>query len=136
MFSFCSLKSSPANFGLGEENGAINDLPSDSEGEGRRKSKGNMNVDIAVEAMELAPYVGHIVLFSGDGDFRAAVEAVQRRGVRVTVISSIASQPPIFATTAAICGTKWGSEREQRSLHTGEVIGSIPIAPTISTSIL
>jgi uncharacterized LabA/DUF88 family protein len=72
-------------------------MKSFTDGEGRRKTKGNMNVDIAVEAMELAPYVGHIVLFSGDGDFRAAVEAVQRRGVRVTVISSIASQPPICA---------------------------------------
>ena len=50
-------------------------MKSFTDGEGRRKTKGNMNVDIAVEAMELAPYVGHIVLFSGDGDFRAVVEA-------------------------------------------------------------
>jgi uncharacterized LabA/DUF88 family protein len=65
--------------------------------EGRRKVKGNMDVELAVEAMELASYVGHIVLFSGDGDFRTLIEAVQRRGVRVTVVSSVASQPPMCA---------------------------------------
>jgi uncharacterized LabA/DUF88 family protein len=65
--------------------------------EGRRKNKGNMDVELAVEAMELAPHVAHIVLFSGDGDFRSVIEAVQRRGVRVTVVSSIACQPPMCA---------------------------------------
>jgi uncharacterized LabA/DUF88 family protein len=47
--------------------------------------------------MELAGFVDHIVLFSGDGNFRSLVEAVQRRGVRVTVVSTISSQPPIIA---------------------------------------
>jgi uncharacterized LabA/DUF88 family protein len=47
--------------------------------------------------MELAEHVDQIVLFSGDGDFRSLVEAVQRRGVRVTVISTISSQPPMIA---------------------------------------
>jgi uncharacterized LabA/DUF88 family protein len=56
-----------------------------------------MDVELAVEAMELAPHVAHIVLFSGDGDFRSVIEAVQRRGVRVTVVSSIACQPPMCA---------------------------------------
>ena len=51
----------------------------------------------AVDAMELAEHVDQIVLFSGDGDFRSLVEAVQRRGVRVTVISTISSQPPMIA---------------------------------------
>src|SRR6201994_2095480 len=64
---------------------------------GRRKVKGNMNIELAVDAMELAEHVDQIVLFSGDGDFRSLVEAVQRRGVRVTVISTIASQPPMIA---------------------------------------
>jgi len=64
---------------------------------GRRKVKGNMDVELAVNAMELAGHVDHIVLFSGDGDFRSLVEAVQRRGVRVTVVSTISSQPPIIA---------------------------------------
>src|ERR1700719_1109942 len=64
---------------------------------GRRKVKGNMDIELAVDAMELAEHVDQIVLFSGDGDFRSLVEAVQRRGVRVTVVSSILSQPPMIA---------------------------------------
>ena len=64
---------------------------------GRRKVKGNMDIELAVDAMELAQQVDEMVLFSGDGDFRSLVEAVQRRGVRVTVISSIASHPPMIA---------------------------------------
>lgn len=64
---------------------------------GRRKVKGNMDIELAVDAMELANYVDHIVLFSGDGDFRSLVEAVQRRGVRVTVVSTISTQPPMVA---------------------------------------
>jgi uncharacterized LabA/DUF88 family protein len=59
--------------------------------------KGNMDIELAVDAMELAEHVDQIVLFSGDGDFRSLVEAVQRRGVRVTVVSTISSQPPMIA---------------------------------------
>ena len=64
---------------------------------GRRKVKGNMDIELAVDAMELAPHIDHMVLFSGDGDFRSLVEAVQRRGVRVTVVSTISTQPPMVA---------------------------------------
>ena len=64
---------------------------------GRRKVKGNMDIELAVDAMELAEHIDQMVLFSGDGDFRSLVEAVQRRGVRVTVISTISSQPPMIA---------------------------------------
>jgi uncharacterized LabA/DUF88 family protein len=64
---------------------------------GRRKVKGNMDIELAVDAMELAEYVDQMVLFSGDGDFRSLVEALQRRGVRVTVVSTISSQPPMVA---------------------------------------
>jgi uncharacterized LabA/DUF88 family protein len=64
---------------------------------GRRKVKGNMDIELAVDAMELAKHVDQIVLFSGDGDFRSLVEAVQRHGVRVTVVSAISSQPPMVA---------------------------------------
>jgi uncharacterized LabA/DUF88 family protein len=64
---------------------------------GRRKVKGNMDIELAVDAMELAEHVDQIVLFSGDGDFRSLVEAVQRRGVRVTVVSTMSSQPPMIA---------------------------------------
>ena len=64
---------------------------------GRRKVKGNMDIELAVDAMELAGSIDHMVLFSGDGDFRSLIEAVQRRGVRVTVVSTMTSQPPMVA---------------------------------------
>ncbi len=64
---------------------------------GKRKPKGNMGVDLAVDAMEIAPRVGQMILFSGDGDLRPLVKAVQRRGVRVTVVSSVATQPAMIA---------------------------------------
>ena len=64
---------------------------------GRRKVRGNMDIELAVDALELAEHVDQIVLFSGDGDFRPLVEALQRRGVRVTVVSTIACQPPLVA---------------------------------------
>lgn len=64
---------------------------------GRRKVKGNMDIELAVDAMELAPFINHMVLFSGDGDFRSLVEAMQRKGVKVTVVSTIQTQPPMIA---------------------------------------
>ena len=64
---------------------------------GRRKIKGNMDVELAVDVMEMGERVDHIVLFSGDGDFRRLVEAVQRKGVRVSVVSTLRSQPPMAA---------------------------------------
>ena len=64
---------------------------------GRRKVRGNMDIELAVDALELAEHVDQIVLFSGDGDFRSLVGALQRRGVRVTVVSTIATQPPLIA---------------------------------------
>jgi len=64
---------------------------------GRRRVKGNMHIELAVDAMELAAHIDEMVLFSGDGDFRSLVEAVQRRGVRVTVVSTISSQPLMIA---------------------------------------
>ena len=62
---------------------------------GRRRVKGNMDVELAVDMLELAPKLDHIVLFSGDSDFRRLVEAVQRLGVRVSVISTMRSSPPM-----------------------------------------
>ena len=64
---------------------------------GRRKFKGNMDMELAVDAMEMAQYLDHLVLFSGDGDFRRLTEALQRRGLRVTVVSTIRTQPPMIA---------------------------------------
>lgn len=64
---------------------------------GRRKIKGNMDLELAVDLMELADHIDHVVLFSGDGDFRPVVESVQKKGVRVTVVSTISTQPPMIA---------------------------------------
>lgn len=65
--------------------------------QGRRKIKGNMDIELAIDVMEMAEHVDHIILFSGDGDFKRLVEAVQRKGVRVTVVSTINSSPPMVA---------------------------------------
>jgi len=62
---------------------------------GRRRIKGNMDIELAVDMLELAPHIRHAVLLSGDSDFRSLIEAMQRRGVKVTVISSIKTQPPM-----------------------------------------
>ena len=64
---------------------------------GRRKVKGNMDIELAVDAMELAPHITHMVLFSGDGDFRSLVEAIQRKGVKVSVVSTVSTQPPMMS---------------------------------------
>ncbi len=64
---------------------------------GRRKIKGNMDIELAVDVMEMTASVDHFVLFSGDGDFRSLVEAVQRKGRKVSVVSTLATQPPMIA---------------------------------------
>lgn len=64
---------------------------------GQRKIKGNMDIELAIDVMEMAEHLDHVVLFSGDGDFRRLVEAIQRRGVRVTIVSTIRSKPPMVA---------------------------------------
>jgi uncharacterized LabA/DUF88 family protein len=64
---------------------------------GRRKIKGNMDIELAVHVMEMVEWIDHLVLFSGDGDFRSLVEAVQRKGRKVSVISTLSTQPPMIA---------------------------------------
>ena len=64
---------------------------------GRRGVKGSMDIDVAVDMLELSPRIDHAVLFSGDSDFRRLVEAMQRKGVRVSVVSSIRTSPPMVA---------------------------------------
>ena len=64
---------------------------------GRRKVKGNMDIELAVDCMEMAEHLDHVVLFSDDGDFRSLVEAVQRKGVRVSVVSTNTTQPAMVA---------------------------------------
>jgi uncharacterized LabA/DUF88 family protein len=65
--------------------------------EGRRRIKGNMDMELAIDMMEMADRLDHVVLFSGDGDFRVLLEAVQRNGLRATVVSTLRSQPPMVA---------------------------------------
>ncbi len=64
---------------------------------GRRKLKGNIDVELTVDAMEILDCVDHIILFSGDGDYRRLVEAAQNKCCRVTVVSTLKSDPPMIA---------------------------------------
>ncbi len=68
-----------------------------TDSQGRRKIKGNMDIELTVDALELAPRIDHIVLFSGDGDFTPLIASLQRQGVRVSVVSTIRSQPPMIS---------------------------------------
>src|SRR4030095_4942315 len=64
---------------------------------GRRKIKGNMDIELAIDVLEMAEHLDHVILFSGDGDLRRLVEPVQRKGLRVSVVSTIKSSPPMVA---------------------------------------
>jgi uncharacterized LabA/DUF88 family protein len=64
---------------------------------GHRKVKGNMDIELTVDAMRLVEHLDHVVLFTGDGDFRALVGALQMRGRRVSVVSTLQTQPPMVA---------------------------------------
>ena len=64
---------------------------------GRRRVKGDMDVEIAVDMLNLAPHLDHVVLFSGDGDLTRLVQAVQEKGVRVSVVSTLKTSPPMIA---------------------------------------
>ena len=68
-----------------------------TDSQGRRRVKGNMDIELAIDVMEMAGCVDHVVIFSGDGDFRRLVEAVQRKGRRVSVVSTIRTSPPMVA---------------------------------------
>ena len=68
-----------------------------TDAQGQSRIKGNMDIEIAVDMLELAPHLDHMILFSGDGDFRRLVQAVQAKGVRVTVVSTTRTQPPQIA---------------------------------------
>jgi len=64
---------------------------------GRRRIKGNMDIELAIDMLEMAEQLDHAILLSGDGDFRRLVEAVQRKGVRVSVVSSVRTSPPMIS---------------------------------------
>jgi uncharacterized LabA/DUF88 family protein len=68
-----------------------------TDAQGRRRTKGNMHIELVVDALELAEHIDHFVLFSGDGEFRYLVEALQRKGKKVTVASTVKTKPPMIA---------------------------------------
>jgi uncharacterized LabA/DUF88 family protein len=96
---------------------------------GRRKYKGNMDVELAVDAMQMAKAVDHLVIFSGDGDFCALVRALQDIGKRTSVVSTMMTQPPMIADELrrqadcfielATMGQDWGRLVEPKDLNSG-----------------
>jgi uncharacterized LabA/DUF88 family protein len=72
-------------------------LRESTDAQGRRRVKGNMDIELAIDVMEMAASIDHAVIFSGDGDFCRLVEAVQRKGLRVSVVSTIRTTPPMVA---------------------------------------
>ncbi len=63
--------------------------------QGRKRFKGSVDIELTVDMLLLAPHLDHIILFTGNGDFRRAIEAMQNQGVRVTVVSTVKSSPPM-----------------------------------------
>ena len=68
-----------------------------TDAQGRKRFKGSVDIELVVDMLTLAPRLDHIVLFSGNGDFRRAIEAIQCQGVRVTVVSTVKSSPPMVS---------------------------------------
>jgi uncharacterized LabA/DUF88 family protein len=109
---------------------------------GRRKVKGNMDIELAVTAMEMAPHVDQMVLFSGDGDFRSLVESLQRQGVRVSVVSTVVTQPPMVADELrrqadefidlAQLAPRIGRDPSERAARAGELRRQAAYAPAPS----
>ncbi len=66
-----------------------------TDAQGRKRWRGSMDVELSVDMLTMADHADHLVLLSGNGDFRALIEAVQRKGKRVTVVSTMKSQPPM-----------------------------------------
>ncbi|MCW3783920.1 NYN domain-containing protein [Defluviimonas salinarum] len=64
---------------------------------GRKKIKGSIGIELTVDAMTMAPHIDHAVIFSGDGDYRPLVEALQRQGVRVSIVCTMKSNPPMIS---------------------------------------
>lgn len=64
---------------------------------GRRRTKGNIDIELAVGALEIAEHVDEIVLFSGEGNLRSLLTALQRRGIKITIVSTLAGAPPMVA---------------------------------------
>lgn len=115
-----------------------------TDGAGRRRIKGNMDIELAVDMLEMSARMDHAVLFSGDSDFRRVVEAVQRQGVRVSVVSSVRTTPPMvgdelrrqadqFIELAEIAPEFTRRQTEPRTRTYSRPTPSEPFADTTST---
>ena len=99
-----------------------------TDAQGRRKIKGNMDIELAVDALSMANGLDHIVLFSGDGDFRSLVGALQEVGKRVSVVSSLVTQPPMVADAL-----RRQADQFVELADLGEVIGRDPTSRPVRT---
>jgi uncharacterized LabA/DUF88 family protein len=108
-----------------------------TDGMGRRRIKGNMDIELTIDALNIAEKVDEIYLLSGDGDFRPLVEELQRRGVRVSVVSSVASQPPMVSDELRrqcdefidLASLKVRREPNERTPRDGGVERTVRVAP-------
>ena len=105
---------------------------------GRRRIKGNMDIELAIDMLEMAQHIDHAILFSGDGDFRRLVEAVQRRGVRVSVVSTIRSSPPMASDDLRRQADSFVELQElapsiMRNHHPRDELGARPRAEPVET---
>ena len=108
---------------------------------GRRRVKGSVDIEMAVDVLDLTPHLDHVVIFSGDGDLRRLVESVQRRGVRVTVISTIRTQPAMIADDLRrqadafldLADLAEHVTRRQVELRTRPMLSGAPPAPARAT---
>lgn len=101
---------------------------------GKRRFKGSVDIELAVDMLLQAPRLDHVVLFTGNGDFRRAIEALQHLGVRVTVVSTVKSNPPMasdelrrqadrfidLAELENVIGRAGGPRRPPRSTETDD----------------
>lgn len=62
---------------------------------GKKRFRGTVDVELAVDLVEAAAYLDCIVLFTGNGDFRHAIEKAQAKGCRVVCVSTMKTQPPM-----------------------------------------
>lgn len=63
----------------------------------RLRVKSTIHVDLAIDALGMADHVDHIILVSGDGEYQRLVATIQRKGVRVTIVSTLQSNPPMVS---------------------------------------
>jgi uncharacterized LabA/DUF88 family protein len=108
---------------------------------GRRRVKGSVDIEIAVDVLDLTSSLDHVVIFSGNGDLRRLVESVQHRGVRVTVISTIRTQPAMIADDLRrqadafidLADLAEHITRRQVELRTRPMLSGAPPAPARAT---